>query len=494
MMKTRMQPIEVIANKVPRIVRDIAVGLGKGIRVALSGMETELDRALIEAVRDPLLHVIRNSCDHGLERPEDRRAAGKPEEGVNSIKACHEGGKVVIDISDDGRGMDPSRLKARAVERGILSADDARIMSDREAIGLIFLPGFSTAEQVTNISGRGVGMDVVKTNIERIGGAIDIHSTLGVGTTVRMRIPLTLAIVPGLVVSSAGRRFVIPQANLHEVIWIEGGRDSRRIEYVHRAPVLRLRDELLPLYHLRQVLDLPGEDQSSDFSIAVVHSDGFHYGLVVDAVSDTEEIVVKPLGPLLEGAGCYAGATIMGDGGIALIIDVAGVAAHTGAASRVTRPSQTRSTKSAESSNGNSILLVRSGEYRRLAIALGEVARLEQMPLDSVERASGEDVVQYRGRILPLVSVARRLGTSTPDPSPQGTLEVVVCRHNDQMVGLVVDEVIDAIEESFETPTGSTSAALLGSAVVGGLVTDFLDLSALVSGAAAWSAHAGGVL
>jgi two-component system chemotaxis sensor kinase CheA len=319
-MKTRMQPIGSIWNKYPRVVRDLSAQCGKQIRLEMEGADTELDRSILEAIKDPLTHVVRNSADHGIERPEARTSRGKPAQGTLRLRAFHEGGKVNIEISDDGGGIDVERVREKAIVRGLITQERAAAMSERELTQLIFLPGFSTAEKVSNVSGRGVGMDVVRTNVERIGGTIDLLSRRGQGTTLRIRIPLTLAIVPALVVAAAGDRYAIPQVNLLELVRLEGEQAKSALDDLHGTKVLRLRGQLLPLVRLRDVLGLP-EHHEDHVNVVVLQADDRAFGLVVDDISDTEEIVVKPLGKELKGLGVYAGATIMGDGHIALILD-----------------------------------------------------------------------------------------------------------------------------------------------------------------------------
>src|SRR5271166_4644474 len=327
-MKTRMQPIGNIWSKFPRTVRDLALGCGKQVRVEMEGKETELDKTLIEAIKDPLTHLVRNSVDHGIERPEVRQAAGKNPEGRLALRAFHEGGQVNIEISDDGAGLDQDRIRNKAVEKGLISAEQASRMTDREIVNLVFLPGFSTAEIVTNVSGRGVGMDVVKTHIEKIGGTVDLQSKPGEGVMVRMKIPLTLAIIPALIVTGAGERYAVPQVNLLELVGLDGEQARKGIESIHGSPVYRLRGQLLPLVHLKHVLQTAAADVagSGRVNIVVLEADGRHFGMVVDEINDTEEIVVKPLSKHLKSITVYAGATIMGDGKVALILDVLGLA------------------------------------------------------------------------------------------------------------------------------------------------------------------------
>ena len=478
-MKTRMQPIGLVWNKLPRIVRDLSKSLGKEIGLELEGAETELDRTIIEAIKDPLTHIVRNSCDHGIEDPKTRLARGKPERGRLSLRAYHEGGQVNLEIADDGAGIDPERVKAKAVERQLITAEQAARLTVRDAILLVFLPGFSTAAQVTNVSGRGVGMDVVKTHIERIGGAVELLSEYGHGTTIKVRIPLTLAIIPGLVVGAGGERFVIPQVNLHELIHVEGG-DSRFVEYIHSTPVFRRRNQLLPLADLSQVLGLGAQRVGEEISIVVVQADAHRFGLIVDQIGDSQEIVVKPMGQQLKGLNCFAGATIMGDGRIALILDVAGLGlrARVIGTSGQTAAAGPSVEKAGTAASRRPLLLCRAGTFPRLAVPLAQVARLEKIPRSSVERAAGRAAVQYGQHILPLVDVAEMLGSAAGEPE---TYQVVVYRSGQSEVGLVVDEISDIVDEVVANPHASARPGVSGSAIVGGQVTDFLDADAVVS-------------
>src|SRR5277367_3608217 len=410
-MKTRMQPIGNIWSKFPRTVRDVATSCGKQVRIEMIGQETELDKTIIEAIKDPLTHLVRNSVDHGIERPEARVAAGKRAEGCLTLRAYHQGGQVSIEISDDGAGLDQEKIRRKAEERCLLSAEKAAQLSEREILNLIFLPGFSTAETITNVSGRGVGMDVVKTNIEKIGGIVDVQSAIGVGTTVKTKIPLTLAIIPGLVVRSGGERFVIPQVSLIELVRIDGGEARRGIEMVHGVPVYRLRGRLLPLLYLDRELQIQKPAVSSALegeqvsNVVVLQADGRQFGLIVDEIRDAEEIVVKPLDRRLKALKAFAGATIMGDGLVALILDVLGLAQRTGIVSEAgERAAPAGSAEVHEASAEKQAFLVFAGpDDARMAIPLDALARLEEFPAARVEKSGAESVVQYRGRILPLV-------------------------------------------------------------------------------------------
>jgi two-component system, chemotaxis family, sensor kinase CheA len=498
-MKTRMQPIGVVWNKFPRVVRDMSMTLGKQIHLQMDGAETELDRTIIEAIKDPLMHVIRNSCDHGIEMPEVRIRAGKPPRGVLALRAYHEGGQVNIEIADDGAGIDVARLKREALDNGLLRPEQAEKLSDREALTLIFLPGFSTAKTVTNFSGRGVGMDVVKSHIEKIGGVVDVFSRLGEGATVKIRIPLTLAIIPGLVITSGGERFVIPQVSLLELIRLEADQSGKHIEYVHGTPVYRRRGSLLPITYLNQVLGLKSTDQAEAVSMVVLQAEDRQFGLVVDGINDTQEIVVKPLGKQLKGLTLYAGATIMGDGRVALILDVLGIGQRSGVLGEFLEQARTTGQRKAQSAIAQQrLLLFRAGSFARLAVPLSLVARLEEFPQSAIEHASGSEVVQYGERILPLVSLRRVLEPHAPDPDPPpDPIQVVVFTDGDSSVGMVVDEILDVTEEAVTVRHGSERNGLLGSAVVGKQVTDFLDLHEVIRAAGGnWflgtDGHAGG--
>lgn len=489
-MKTRMQPIGVVWNKLPRVVRDLAASCGKQIQLEMDGAETELDKSIIEAIKDPLTHLVRNCCDHGIEGPEARQKAGKPAQGRLSLRAFHEGGQVNIEIADDGAGIDPARIKAIAVQKGIIRQEQADRMSEREAVNLIFKPGFSTAEKVTNISGRGVGMDVVKTNIEKIGGTVDLVSRVGQGTTVKIKIPLTLAIIPGLVVMSGGERFVIPQVSLLELVRLEGEAARKLIERIHGTPVYRRRGNLLPIAYLNEVLRLGvGTDKADAVNIVILQAEERQFGLVVDGIHDTQEIVVKPLGKQLKGLTCYAGATIMGDGKVALILDVVGIGLRSGVLAESREAARTEASRDgAADYEKQTLLLFRSGRFERLAVPLSLVARLEEFPKTKLERASGQRVVQYRGQILPLIPLSSYLDPGAEDASErQDPVPVIVFSDGDRRIGVVVDQIVDIVEDAVAAKQPSGRKGLLGSGVVGQKVTDFLDLQAILEGSGgAW--------
>ena len=496
-MKTRMQPIGVVWNKLPRVVRDMATSFGKQIHLEMEGAETELDKTIIEAIKDPLTHIVRNCCDHGIEKPEVRIRNGKPAQGTLTMRAFHEGGQVNIEIADDGAGMDVQVLKAKGVQKGLIRAEQAERMADREALALVFLPGFSTAAEITSVSGRGVGMDVVKTNIEKIGGVVELVSHLRKGTTLKLKIPLTLAIIPGLVVTlkerrstprevtGGGVRFVIPQVSLLELIRLEGDSGKRQIERIHDTPFYRRRGNLLPLVYLADVLQLGGQLESNVVNIVVLQAEDRQFGLVVDGISDTQEIVVKPLGKQLKGLNCYAGATIMGDGRVALILDVAGIAQLSG----VAQESREKSTVEAQHHDRSGLerqtfLLFRAGSFERLAVPLSLVARLEEIALSKIEHAGGKRVIQYRGRILPLASLAPILDPGAADTAGlQDPAQVVVFSNGERSMGILVDQILDIVEDQVTVRQTAARKGLLGSAVVAKKVTDLLDLHAVIQAA-----------
>ena len=489
-MKTRMQPIGNVWAKFPRVVRDVAKDLGKKVRLVMQGQTTELDRTIIEAIKDPLTHIVRNSIDHGIESPERRTAKGKADEGLLSLRAFHEGGQVIIEIMDDGNGLDLERVKAKAVSKSLITAEHAARMTEREAINLIFLPGLSTAEKISNVSGRGVGMDVVKTNIEKIGGSIDLQTQAGQGTTLRIKIPLTLAIIPALIVTSGGARYAIPQVSLLELVRLEGATARTGIEKLCGAPVYRLRGNLLPLAFINEQLRTapglgraPGDDEV--INIVVLQADGRPFGMVVDAINDTEEIVVKPLGKQLKGISCFAGATIMGDGRVALILDVVGFAqhAHVVAETRERPVDLAKSSMVADCDKRQSLLLFNVGGKRRMAIPLALAARLEEFPLSQIEHTGDSEVVQYRGQIMPLIRVGKYISGGTAMDPDTDKLSVVVYSENGRSVGFVVSSINDIVEEAFEVQRHASGRGLAGSAVVQGHVTDLLDVPALIRNA-----------
>lgn len=478
-MKTRMQPIEHVWSKVPRMVRDLAAACDKQVRLEMVGGETELDRSLLEAIKDPLTHLIRNAVDHGIEAADRRVAAGKPAQGLLALRASHSGGQVVVDIVDDGAGIDVERVAAKAVERGLRTADQVAAMAPADLLQLLFLPGFSTAEAVTNVSGRGVGMDVVRTRIEAIGGTVDVESDLGRGTTWRLRIPLTLAIMPALTVACDGELYAIPQVSLLELVALDA-QTSGAVEYVRSAPVYRLRGELLPLVELREVFgaDVPADRAGA--VIAVLEADSRRFGLLVDRVLNTEEIVVKPLSGRLKAIGLYAGATLLGDGKVSLILDVQAIGRRAMAGDRG-ELERSRSTEDhAALRETVQVLVAGIGDGRRVAIPLSAVTRLEKLPAALLEHVGGREVLQYRGSITPVVRLDRMLGSVVQE---KDELTVVVSSRRGRSVAVVVDQIVDIVDDDVTVHSDLGDHGLVGSTVLKDRVTELLDVRAAVAAA-----------
>jgi two-component system chemotaxis sensor kinase CheA len=472
-MKTRMQPIGNAWAKLPRLVRDLSVELGKKIDLEMRGAETELDRQVLELIKDPLTHMVRNSGDHGLEGPEERRRAGKPETGHITLNAYHEGGHIIIEIADDGRGLNLERIRQKVLAQGLATEAELAGMSEREVQRFIFRAGFSTAAAVTAVSGRGVGMDVVKTNIERIGGTIEVHSKEGSGTRFLIKIPLTLAIVSALIVQSGGERFAVPQIGVVELVRV-GGAGAARLERIKDAPVLRLRDRLLPLVRLASLLRLDDGQPPEDSGFVIVTQVGAHvFGIIVDRVFDTEEIVVKPVAPILRHVTMFSGNTILGDGSVIMILDPNGIARATGVGAEeaeserdAARPSQLL-----QSDARTALLLFRAGDATPKAVPLGLVARLEDVARDRIECAGGKPLVQYRGQLMPLVPLSGCWDAgSAPERQP-----VLVFSDGDRAMGLMVEEILDVVDEALVIDGAGERPGYLGSAVIGGKVTEMID-------------------
>ena len=480
-MKTRMQPIDHLWSKLPRVVRDLGAQCGKRVTLAMVGKETELDRSLLEAVKDPLTHLVRNAVDHGVEPPEQRAAAGKPTEGLVTLRARHERDQVVVEVCDDGAGIDPDEIAANALDKGLRTVDQLAQLAPADLLQLVFLPGFSTAAAVSNVSGRGVGMDVVKTNIEGIGGTIEVESVVGRGTTCRLRIPLTLAIVPALTIECSGDRYAIPQVSVLELVALDVDRAVSGVEDVNGAPVYRLRGSLLPLVHLSEVFGVDSDRRDGHhLLIAVLQAEGRRFGLVIDRVLSAEEIVVKPLDSRLKALGTYSGATILGDGRVALILDVAALARRVLRGDGVDRQNaeQTGTGTVAGSVEPNRVLVAGIGGGRQVAIPLCSVTRLEHIPAAGVERVGSREVLQYRGQILPLVRLARQLGSVS---EREGTdLVVVVYSSEGRSVAIAVDEILDIVEGDAEVRSDIDDVGLLGSAVVRDRIVELLDVRAAI--------------
>ncbi len=477
-MQTRMQPIGNAWGKLPRIVRDLSLELERPIDLVMNGAETELDRQVLELIRDPLTHMVRNSADHGIEPPAAREAAGKPKTGTIKVSAFHEGGHIIIEIADDGKGLNTPKLREKALEKGVRTESELEEMSDAQVNKLIFDAGFSTAEKVTSVSGRGVGMDVVRTNIELIGGAIDLQSTEGKGTNVRIKIPLTLAIIPALIIESGGERFAIPQLAVTELVRARPG-GSNAIETIKDAEVLRLRDMLLPLVRLSQLLDMkvpePEEagsktPQANTF-IVVTKVGAQEFGIVVDQVFHTEEIVVKPMSGMLKDVAMFSGNTIMGDGSVIMIIDPNGVAQAVSQGASVEPAVAPEEENGVDEDPAISLLLFEAGGDAPKAVPLSLVTRLEEFEIASVEHAGTRHLVQYRGRLMPLIYVNEATAERR-----EGRLPMLVFSEGERSMGLVVEKIVDIVEDRLELHVESGAPGFLGSAIISGKATEILDV------------------
>lgn len=471
-MKTRMQPIGNAWSKLPRIVRDLALELNKKIELVMQGADTELDRQVLEMIKDPLTHMVRNSADHGVEDPATRLAFGKSESGHIRLNAYHEGGHIIIEIADDGKGIDAEKIRAKAIEKNVVSATDAANMSDQQILQLIFKAGFSTAEKVTSVSGRGVGMDVVKTNIEKIGGTVDLTSQVGKGSVFKIKIPLTLAIVSALIVASSGERFAIPQLSVLELVKTTAD-GPNRIETVQGTRVMRLRDRLLPLVSLRTLLRLDEdttEESACETFVVVMQVGTYSFGLLVDKVFDTEEIVVKPVAPVLRDLTVFSGNTILGDGSVIMILDPNGIAQETG---EVVVPDQADYDEADQfdmSLEAQTLLLFKSGEDGPKAVPLSLVARIEMLELKTVEHSEGRPLVQYRGSLMPLV-----LCKGAKPLEHEGQRPALVFTDDGKSMGLVVDEILDVVEDRIDVTIAPDGAGMMGSAIIKEKATDIVD-------------------
>ena len=474
-MKTRMQPIRHAWSKLPRMVRDLSAELGKRIDLVMLGEGTELDRQVLELIRDPLTHMVRNSADHGLESQAVRLAAGKPATGTITLNSFHEGGHIVIEVRDDGAGLPTARIRERALAQGLTTAGELAAMSDQQVQRFIFHPGLSTAQAVTAVSGRGVGMDVVKTNIQRLGGSVDLRSAAGQGTVFTVKIPLTLAIISALIVEAGGQRLALPQTCVAELVRaeqegrpVEGG---LVVERLHGAPVLRLRERLLPLVMLRHLLGLPPDEAATGaLTVVVAVLGGLTLGLVVDQVFDTEEIVVKPVSPLLRHIGLFSGNTILGDGSVIMILDPNGLGR---AVSAVVPPMSDHKadaplTAAERPGDRTPMLLVRLADAGRpVAVPLGLVARIESIAAPEITRNGGREVMQYRGQLMPLINIEHHV--------PQGSVPVLVFSDRGRSVGLIVAEIVDVVEEQLAISLTAGRPGFLGTALIANRVTDVLD-------------------
>lgn len=480
-MKARMQPVSNVFSKMPRMVRDLTHSLGRRVRLQMEGQETELDKSLLEAIKDPLTHAVRNALDHGIEPPAKRTAAGKDPEGTLTLRAAQEGSHVVIEVSDDGAGMAVEKIRGKAIERGLLSPERAAQLGERDLLQLVFVPGFSTAAEVTNVSGRGVGMDVVRTNVEKIGGKVEIDSRVGKGTTLRMRIPLTLAIIPALIVRSISQSFALPQGALSELVHIPPEKAATAIEWMEGAPLYRLRGRLLPLVFLDQLL-MPGHacklSTERDNFIAVLDADGRRFGLIVDSLADPEEIVVKPLSTVLKDIGLFSGATVLGNADLALILDPGSIAVKTG----VTMSSNEEAAQAVEDESENEAARMRyllvEVAGRQAAVPLADVLRIEQLPFSRIEYIGYRPVLNFEGQLLPVEDSGGILAAAQADPEAQ--VVVVVCRDGNRHVGIAVSHVLDVTSGAnlFEAGTGARTE---GVTLLKDRVTGVVDLGGVPS-------------
>lgn len=490
-MRARMQPVSNVFSKFPRIIRDLSQMLHRKVRLVLEGQETELDKSLLEAIKDPLTHAVRNSLDHGIEMPEVRQAAGKDPEGTLKLRAYQESSHVVIEVSDDGAGIGVERVRNKAIEKGLITAERAAQLSERDLLQLIFLPGFSTAEAITNVSGRGVGMDVVRTNVEKIGGKVEIESRPGKGTTLRLRIPLTLAIIPALIVRCLDQSFALPQGALSELVHIPREQVPAAIEWMEGTPLYRMRGQLLPLIFLDRML-APSlkaaglqmaagggtEEESAgatarDQFVAVLDADGRRFGLVVDGLADPEEIVVKPLSTVLKSIGIYSGATVLGSGDLALILDPGSIATRAGVA--IAKSEEAVEMAEEVDAKVSRYLLVEASA-RRAAVPLDDVLRIERIPLSKVEYVGYRPVLNFEGELLPIEDSAGVFAEAAGDPEAQ--LTVVVCREGNRHVGIAVSHVLDVAAGSDLFEAGSHDAAS-GVTMLDDHVTGIVDLAAI---------------
>jgi two-component system chemotaxis sensor kinase CheA len=473
-MKTRMQPIGNAWQKLPRIVRDLSGELGKQIELEMHGADTELDRQVLDLIKDPLTHMVRNSADHGLETPAERAAAGKPEQGTIRLSAYHEGGHIIICIADNGRGLNTEKIKAKAVSSGLVSEAELEKMTEAQIHKFIFAPGFSTAAAITSVSGRGVGMDVVRTNIDQIGGTIDVKSVAGEGSSVTIKIPLTLAIVSALIVEAAGDRFAIPQLSVVELVRARAN-SEHRIERIKDTAVLRLRNKLLPLMHLKKLLKIDdGSSSDPENGFIVVTQVGSQtFGIVVDGVFHTEEIVVKPMSTKLRHIDMFSGNTILGDGAVIMIIDPNGIAKALGASGAASHEiaDENAASRASAADQLTSLLVFRAGSAQPKAVPLGLVTRLEEIAADKIELSNGRYMVQYRDQLMPLVQM------SGVNVQTSGSQPILVFADDRRSMGLVVDEIVDIVEEKLNIEVaGEQLAGILGSAVIKGQATEVIDV------------------
>ncbi len=470
-MRTRMQPISTLWTRLPRLVRDVADSCGKQVELHMEGTHTELDKTLVEALKDPLVHLVRNAVDHGIELPEERRAAGKPPAGRLMLRAWHEAGQVHLEVADDGAGLPLDRIRERAIERGLVEREAAAALREDELLAFVFRAGFSTASRVTSVSGRGVGMDVVKSNLERVGGSIDLTTRAGEGTRVRLRIPLTLAILPALIVGDGGERYAVPQMNLVEMVRVGARELASRVEWLHDAPVYRLRGRLLPLVFLPHALRGVPAREASGRALVVLRAEGHAFGLVVEAVHDTEEIVVKPLSDRLRAIELFAGATLLGDGRVALILDVPALARRSGVqgADAVFAPADGRFGEAEAESRGR-LLLVDLCGGGRAAVPLEAIGRIDELPGEAFEHRGNDTYVRWRGRVLPVAPLAPEGDGCVVPFEANRVYPVMVGEGGGAPFGWVVDAIADVVEMDVRPRAGDR-------ALVADRVTEMAELS-----------------
>ncbi len=470
-MRARMQPMSRIFGALPRLVRELAVELGKKIELVVEGAETELDRQILELIRDPLTHMIRNCADHGLETPAARVQAGKPETGVIRVSASHEAGQISIEVVDDGRGLDYDAIRRKAVANKLISEQDAAALSSEELARFIFMPGFSTARAVTSVSGRGVGLDVVRDNIQTIGGVVSVASRPGAGARFLIRIPLTLAIAPALIVSAGDQRFALPQAGVVEAVSV-GPESEHRIETVQGAPMLRLRDEVLPIADLHELLGLSArQEPDSEKLVVVMRVAASTFGLIVQSVEDVQEIVVKPLGTSLAHLAVYSGQTILGDGSVVLILDSGGIAEALGLERATDYRQARREPPSAPRSARTRVVLLRAGDGARKALPLSLITRIESVDSAAIERTGAGYVLRHRGQLMPLLPAAESVAPA------HANQPVLVIGYGGETMGLLVDEIIDIVEDPLDIQISQGGPGVIGTAEFGGVVAELLDLT-----------------
>ena len=472
-MRARMQPLSRLFARLPRLIRELAVETGKKLSLVMEGGDTELDRQLIEIIRDPLTHILRNAADHGIETPQERLARGKPETGSIRLAASHEAGYITVSISDDGRGLDLERIKAKALARGLVAAADLEQMTPESVYRFIFVPEFSTAATVTSISGRGVGLDVVRENIETIGGSISVTSTFGKGTSFNLKIPLTLAIAPALIVETASHRFALPQQSVIEAIGFGEG-SSHKIESVEGKLVLRVRDHVVPLVDLRDIFGLarPPEEQH-DINLAVIMRFGSGmFGIIVDTVADVQEIVVKPLGASLSHLVVFSGHTILGDGSVVLILDPVGIAKTIGLTQALELGVEHIPERFVPPREKTRLILFRSGVGALKVVPLSLISRIESAGSAAITVSDGKLVMQHRGYLMPLLRVGGQ-----PDEASSCEKPVLVLGIGGDSVGLIVDEIIDIVEHYLDIEIGSTTPGTIGSARIRDTVVEIIDIS-----------------